>query len=46
MAEAIYFIATRPAHVNIQDILLMGTQQANSTTIDRSGRPDRQEEED
>ena len=46
VAEAIYFIATRPAHVNIQDILLMGTQQANSTTIDRSGRPDRQEEED
>lgn len=38
VAEAIYFIASRPAHVNIQDMLLMGTQQANSTTIDRSGR--------
>ena len=38
VAEAIYFIASRPAHVNIQDILLMGTQQANSTNIDRSGR--------
>ncbi|NBC03886.1 MAG: SDR family NAD(P)-dependent oxidoreductase [Bacteroidetes bacterium] len=38
VAEAIYFIATRPPHVNVQDILLMGTQQANSTHIDRSGR--------
>ena len=38
VAEAIYFIASRPAHVNVQDILMMGTQQANSTNIDRSGR--------
>ena len=38
VAEAIYFIASRPAHVNIQDVLLMGTQQASSTLIDRSGR--------
>ena len=38
VAEAIYFIASRPAHVNVEDILLMGTQQANSTNIDRSGR--------
>jgi NADP-dependent 3-hydroxy acid dehydrogenase YdfG len=38
VADAILFIATRPAHVNIQDIVLMGTQQANSTNIDRSGR--------
>lgn len=38
VAEAIYFIASRPAHVNIQDILMMGTQQAGSTFIDRSGR--------
>src|SRR5690606_22209918 len=28
VAEAIYFIASRPPHVNIQDIILMGTQQA------------------
>lgn len=41
VAEAIYFIATRPAHVNIQDILLTSTQQANSIFIDRSGRNDR-----
>jgi NADP-dependent 3-hydroxy acid dehydrogenase YdfG/Flp pilus assembly protein TadD len=38
VAEAIYFIASRPAHVNIQDVLMMGTQQAGSTFIDRSGR--------
>jgi NADP-dependent 3-hydroxy acid dehydrogenase YdfG/Tfp pilus assembly protein PilF len=38
VAEIIYFIATRPAHVNIQDVLVMGTQQASSTVVDRSGR--------
>ena len=38
VAETIYFIATRPAHVNIQDVLMMGTQQAASTHINRSGR--------
>jgi NADP-dependent 3-hydroxy acid dehydrogenase YdfG/Flp pilus assembly protein TadD len=38
VAEAIYFMATRPAHVNVQDVVLLGTQQASSTVIDRSGR--------
>jgi NADP-dependent 3-hydroxy acid dehydrogenase YdfG len=38
VAETIYFIASRPPHVNIQDILMMGTQQAGSTMVDRSGR--------
>lgn len=38
VAEIIYFMTTRPAHVNIQDVLVMGTQQANSNHIDRSGR--------
>ncbi len=38
VAEAIYFMASRPPHVNVQDILMMGTQQAASTLIDRSGR--------
>lgn len=38
VAEAIYFIASRPPHVNIQDIVLMGTQQAGVNFIDRSGR--------
>ncbi len=38
VAEAIFFIATQPPHVNVQDILLMGAQQASATIIDRSGR--------
>lgn len=38
VAEAIYFIASRPPHINIQDILMMGTQQAGSMMVDRTGR--------
>jgi len=38
IAETIYFVATRPPHVNIQDILVMGTQQASAIITDRSGR--------
>lgn len=38
VADVIYFVLSRPAHVNIQDVLLMGTQQASATVIDRSGR--------
>ncbi|MCB0520012.1 MAG: SDR family NAD(P)-dependent oxidoreductase [Lewinellaceae bacterium] len=38
VAEAIYFIATRPAYVNIQDVTMFGVQQAGSNFIDRSGR--------
>ena len=38
VANTIYFIATQPAHVNIQDVLMMGRQQANSSNVDRSGR--------
>ncbi|MBI5914322.1 MAG: SDR family NAD(P)-dependent oxidoreductase [Bacteroidetes bacterium] len=38
VAEVIYFVATRPAHVNVQDVLLFATQQAGSNFIDRSGR--------
>lgn len=45
VAETIFFISQQPAHVNILDVVLQGTQQANSTTIDRSGR-DRYEEEE
>ncbi|MCH2223458.1 MAG: SDR family NAD(P)-dependent oxidoreductase [Crocinitomicaceae bacterium] len=33
IAETAYFVATRPAHVNINDILIMPTAQANSTTL-------------
>jgi len=38
VAEIILFIVTRKKHINIQDILVMGTQQASSNFIDRSGR--------
>ena len=38
VAESIYFIATRPPHVNIQDIWMFGTQQAAATIVNRSGR--------
>jgi len=38
VAEAIWFMASRPAHVNIQDIYMFGTQQASATVVDRSGR--------
>ncbi len=38
IAESIYFIASRPPHVNINDIFLMGTQQAGNMLIDRTGR--------
>ncbi len=38
VAETVYFIATRPTHVNVQDVLMMGTQQASATLINKSGR--------
>ena len=38
VAKTVYFIASQPSHVNIQDVLMMGTQQASSNFIDRSGR--------
>ncbi len=38
IAELIYFVITRPNHVNVQDILVMSSQQASSTQVDRSGR--------
>ncbi len=41
VAESIYFIASRPEYVNIQDITLMGTQQAGANWYDKSGRKDR-----
>jgi len=37
IAEVIYFTASRPAHVNINDVLVMPTAQANSSTIFRHG---------
>ena len=38
VAATIYFMASCPPHVNIQDIFMMGTQQASNLLIDRSGR--------
>ena len=38
VAETIFFIASRPPHVNIQDVYMYGTQQASATMIERSGR--------
>ncbi|RME93109.1 MAG: SDR family NAD(P)-dependent oxidoreductase, partial [Bacteroidetes bacterium] len=38
VAEMITFLATRPPHVNVLDVVMQGTQQASSTLIDRSGR--------
>ncbi len=38
IAETIYFMATRPNHVNILDVVIQGTQQASALVVDRSGR--------
>jgi NADP-dependent 3-hydroxy acid dehydrogenase YdfG/tetratricopeptide (TPR) repeat protein len=38
VAQAVFFIASQPPHVNILDIVIQGTQQASSMLIDRSGR--------
>ena len=42
VADMVFFIADRAPHVNIQDVLMFGTQQANATTISRTGRADRE----
>lgn len=36
IAETIYWVASRPAHVNINDIVIMPTVQANATTTIRN----------
>lgn len=41
VAETIYFIASRPEYVNIQDVVMMCTQQASANHLDRSGRTDK-----
>ena len=38
IAETIYFMVSRPAHVNILDVVIQGTQQPSATILDRSGR--------
>lgn len=37
VAEIISFMISRPAHVNIQDVDVFGSQQASATIVDRSG---------
>lgn len=37
IAEIIYFVATRPPHVNIADALVLPTAQASTSLINRSG---------
>ncbi|QJD94682.1 SDR family oxidoreductase [Mucilaginibacter robiniae] len=35
VADTIWFVASRPAHVNINDLVLMPTAQANATTFNK-----------
>jgi 3-hydroxy acid dehydrogenase/malonic semialdehyde reductase len=35
IAETILWVVTRPAHVNINDLIIMPSVQANSTTVIR-----------
>ncbi|HHL52885.1 MAG TPA: SDR family NAD(P)-dependent oxidoreductase [Flammeovirgaceae bacterium] len=38
IAELALFMATRPPHVNISDVIVLPTAQASSTVVDRSGK--------
>jgi NADP-dependent 3-hydroxy acid dehydrogenase YdfG len=38
VADTVYYIASRPPHVNIENVVMWSTQQASATLIDRSGR--------
>ena len=38
IAETIWFVASRPKHVNINDMVIMPTAQANATTILKGGK--------
>lgn len=35
IADTVYFVASRPAHVNIQDVLIMPTAQASARMVNR-----------
>jgi 3-hydroxy acid dehydrogenase / malonic semialdehyde reductase len=35
IAETIYWVSTRPAHVNINDIIIMPAAQATATNVNR-----------
>jgi NADP-dependent 3-hydroxy acid dehydrogenase YdfG len=36
VAEIIYFVVSRPGHVNIADLVVMSTAQASSTIVNKS----------
>jgi NADP-dependent 3-hydroxy acid dehydrogenase YdfG len=36
IAEAVYFIISRPAHVSIHDVVIMPTAQASATVLHKS----------
>jgi len=38
VARTAFFVASQPKHVNVQEIIVMGTQQASATVFDKSGR--------
>lgn len=35
IADTVYFVASRPSHVNIQDVVIMPTDQASATLVNR-----------
>lgn len=37
IADVVFFCATRPTHVNINDVILMPTEQASATLVHRQG---------
>lgn len=46
VADAVYYVAASPQHVNVQNMLIFGTQQASVSTIARTGRKDSANEEE
>ena len=38
VADAIYYMVSAPAHVNILDIVMTSSKQGSATLVDRSGR--------
>ena len=36
VADCVYFVATRPAHVNVDQVVVMATDQASATMVHRS----------
>jgi len=38
IADVVYYVATRPESVNIQDVYMFSKQQASAMVVDRSGK--------